>query len=145
MWEKILELNLFDSKKTIPLQNGTPAQILQYILEDSWTLSEDDKDMIVMYHKFGYELDGKQFQIDANTVVKGESKTHTAMAKTVGLPVAIATLAILNKKITTPGVQIPIQKEIYEPILEELKEYGILFKEYDVPYFGYNPESVYDK
>jgi saccharopine dehydrogenase-like NADP-dependent oxidoreductase len=145
MWEKLLELNLFDSKKTIPLQNGTPAQILQYILEDSWTLCEDDKDMIVMYHKFGYELDGKQFQIDANTVVKGESKTHTAMAKTVGLPVAIATLAILNKKITTPGVQIPIQKEIYEPILEELKEYGILFKEYDVPYFGYNPESVYDK
>ena len=145
MWEKLLELNLFDSKKTIPLKNGTPAQILQYILEDSWTLREDDKDMIVMYHKFGYELDGKQFQIDANTVVKGESKTHTAMAKTVGLPVAIATLAILNKKITTPGVQIPIQKEVYEPILEELKEYGILFKEHDVPYFGYNPESVYDK
>jgi len=145
MWEKLLELNLFDTIKTIPLKNATPAQILQFILEDSWSLSEDDKDMIVMYHKFGYELNGKQFQIDANTVVKGESKTHTAMAKTVGLPVAIATLAILNKKITTPGVQIPIQKEVYEPILEELKEYGIVFKEYDVPYLGYNPDSVYDK
>ena len=145
MWEKLLELNLFDTKKTIPLKNGTPAQILQYILEDSWSLHEDDKDMIVMYHKFGYELDGKQFQIDANTVVKGESRTHTAMAKTVGLPVAIATLAILNKKITTPGVQIPIQKEVYDPILEELKDYGVVFKEYDVTYLGYNPESVYDK
>lgn len=145
MWEKLLELNLFDTKKTIPLKNGTPAQILQFILEDSWALNEDDKDMIVMYHKFGYELNGKQFQIDANTVVKGESRTHTAMAKTVGLPVAIATLAILNKKITTPGVQIPIKKEIYEPILEELKDYGVVFKEFDVPYLGYNPESVYDK
>jgi saccharopine dehydrogenase-like NADP-dependent oxidoreductase len=145
MWEKLLELNLFDSKKTIPLKNATPAQILQFILEDSWSLNEDDIDMIVMYHKFGYELNGKQYQIDANTVVKGESRTHTAMAKTVGLPVAIATLAILNKKITTPGVQIPIQKEVYEPILEELKEYGIEFKEYDVPYLGYNPNSVYDK
>jgi saccharopine dehydrogenase-like NADP-dependent oxidoreductase len=145
MWEKLLELNVFDDKKTIPLINGTPAQILQFILEDSWSLHEDDKDMIVMYHKFGYELNGKQFQIDANTVVKGESRTHTAMAKTVGLPVAIATLAILNKKITTPGVQIPIQKEVYEPILEELKNYGVIFKENDVPYFGYNPESVYDK
>ena len=144
-WEKLLELNLFNTDKTIPLKNGTPAQILQFILEDSWSLNEDDKDMIVMYHKFGYELNGKQFQIDANTVVKGESRTHTAMAKTVGLPVAIATLAILNKKITTPGVQIPTQKEIYEPILEELKEYGVVFKEYNVPYLGYNPESVYDK
>lgn len=145
MWEKLLELNLFDAEKIIPLKNGTPAQILQFILEDSWSLNDDDKDMIVMYHKFGYELNGKQFQIDANTVVKGESRTHTAMAKTVGLPVAMATLAILNKKITTPGVQIPIQKEVYEPILEELQDYGVVFKEYDVPYLGYNPESVYDK
>lgn len=144
-WEKLLELNVFDSEKTIPLKKATPAQMLQYILEDSWSLNEDDKDMIVMYHKFGYELDGKQFQIDANTVVKGESRTHTAMAKTVGLPVAIATLAILNKKITTPGVQIPIQKEVYDPILEELKEHGVVFNEYDVTYLGYNPESVYDK
>ena len=142
---KLQELNLFDAKKIIPLKNATPAQILQYILEDSWTLDEDDKDMIVMYHKFGYKLNGKQFQIDANTVVKGESRTHTAMAKTVGLPVAIATLAILNKKITTPGVQIPIQKEVYEPILEELKEYGVVFKEHEVTYLGYNPESVYDR
>ena len=144
-WLKLQELNLFDSKKIIPLKNATPAQILQFILEDSWSLDEGDKDMIVMYHKFGYKLNGKHHQIDANTVVMGETRTHTAMAKTVGLPVAIAALAILNKKITTPGVQIPIQKEIYEPILEELKEYGVIFKEYEVPYLGYNPESVYDK
>ena len=145
MWEKLLELNLFDSEKTIPLKNATPAQILQFILEDSWSLCEEDKDMIVMYHKFGYELNGKKYQIDSNTVVKGENRTHTAMAKTVGLPVAIATLAILNKKITTPGVQIPIQKEVYNPILKELKDYGIVFKEHEVPYLGYNPDTVFDK
>jgi saccharopine dehydrogenase-like NADP-dependent oxidoreductase len=144
-WLKLLELNLFDHERKIPLKNASPAQVLQYILEDSWSLNDDDKDMIVMYHKFGYELNGEKYQIDANTVVIGENRTHTAMAKTVGLPVAMATLAILNKKITTPGVQIPTKKEIYEPILEELKEHGIIFKEYEVPYLGYNPESVYDK
>ncbi len=144
-WEKLQELDIFSVDKIIPLKEGTPAQILQHILETSWTLEDTDKDMIVMYHKFGYELNGKKEQIDANTVVMGENRTHTAMAKTVGLPVAIATLAILNKKITTPGVQIPIQKEVYEPILEELKEYGIVFKEYKVPYLGYNPDSAYDK
>lgn len=142
MWDKLMELDIFAAKKTISLKNATPAQILQQILEDSWTLSSDDKDMIVMYHKFGYELGGKKHQIDANMVVIGENKTHTAMAKTVGLPVAIATLAILNKKIVTPGVQLPISKEVYEPILSELEKYSIAFKEYNVPYLGYNPDSV---
>lgn len=142
MWDKLLELNLFDSTKTIPLKNATPAEILQYILEDSWTLGNEDKDMIVMYHKFGYEINGEKKQIDSNMVVLGENRTHTAMAKTVGLPVAMATLLILNKKITTPGVQIPINKEVYEPILGELTEYGINFKEHEVGYLGYNPDSI---
>ena len=87
---------------------------------DSWTLDENDKDMIVMYHKFGYELNGEKHQIDATMVTLGEDQTYTAMAKTVGLPVAMATMAILNGKISTPGVQIPITKEVYNPILEEL-------------------------
>ncbi|THV61586.1 saccharopine dehydrogenase [Flagellimonas alvinocaridis] len=141
-WGKLLELNLFDPSKKIPLKNATPAQILQFILEDSWTLREDEKDMIVMYHKFGYEIDGEKKQIDANMVVIGENRTYTAMSKTVGLPVAMATLQILNKKITTPGVQIPISMEVYQPILSELKSYGIHFKEYEVLYLGYNPDSV---
>lgn len=141
-WEMLGELNLFDAEKTIPLENASPAKILQLILEDSWTLDKDDKDMIVMYHKFGYELNGKKLQIDANVVVIGENRTYTAMAKTVGLPVAIATLLILNKKITTPGVQMPITKEVYDPILAELKDYGIIFREFEVPYLGYNPDAV---
>ncbi|MCL6293839.1 saccharopine dehydrogenase family protein [Jejuia spongiicola] len=139
VWDKLVELDIFNDKKRVELKKATPAQILQKILMDSWTLKEDDKDMIVMYHKFGYELNGKKHQIDATMVAVGEDQTYTAMAKTVGLPVAIATLAILNKKITTPGVQMPITKEVYEPILEELKDFGVQFNEKDVPYLGYNP------
>ncbi len=139
VWDKLVELDIFNDKKQVELKKATPAQILQKILMDSWTLKEDDKDMIVMYHKFGYELNGKKHQIDATMVAVGEDQTYTAMAKTVGLPVAIATLAILNKKITTPGVQMPITKEVYEPILEELKDFGVQFNEKEVPYLGYNP------
>ena len=142
MWEKLIELDLFSGSKTITLDNATPAQALQQILEESWTLGTQEKDMIVMYHKFGYELNGVKKQLDANMVVLGENRTHTAMAKTVGLPVAMATLNILNKKISTPGVQIPISKEVYEPILKELESYGITFNEFQVPYLGYNPDSV---
>jgi saccharopine dehydrogenase-like NADP-dependent oxidoreductase len=141
-WGKLLELNLFDHSKKIPLKNATPAQILQYILEDSWSLRKDEKDMIVMYHKFGYEIDGQKKQLDAHMVAIGENRTYTAMSKTVGLPVAIATLQILNGKIATPGVQIPISSEVYAPILSELKSHGITFKEFEVPYLGYNPDSV---
>jgi len=142
IWDKFLELDIFNSKKMVDLDKATPAQILQKILMDSWSLNSEDKDMIVMYHKFGYRLNGENYQIDATMVALGEDQTYTAMSKTVGLPVAIATLAILNGKITTPGVQIPITKEVYNPILEELKTHGVNFTETKGPYLGYNPLNL---
>ena len=142
MWAKLVELDLFNPKKKIGLINATPAKMLQKILEDSWTLEEDDKDMIVMQHLFGYELDGKKYQIESSFVVLGENQTYTAMSKTVGLPVGIAALKILKGEIKTPGVQIPITKEVYEPILKELEAHGIKFSEKKVPYLGYNPNNV---
>jgi saccharopine dehydrogenase-like NADP-dependent oxidoreductase len=142
MWDKLKELDIFNTEKTIGIVDATPAQGLQKILMDSWTLEKDDKDMIVMYHKFGYELNGETKQIDSNMVIIGEDQTHTAMAKTVGLPVAIAALKILNGEITTPGVQRPITKEVYAPILKELESFGIGFKESEVPYVGYDPDNL---
>ena len=143
MWDKLLELDLFSRDKKVGLKHATPAQILEKILSDSWTLQPDDKDMIVMYHKFGYELDGKKQQIDSKMVCIGQNQTYTAMSKTVGLPVAMATLLILNGRITTPGVQLPIQKEVYLPILKELEEYGVVFKEQSMHYLGYNPDKEF--
>ena len=142
MWEKLLELDLFNPNKKIGIKNATPAKILQKILEDSWTLQENDKDMIVMQHLFGYEKEGKKEQIESSLIVFGENQNYTAMSKTVGLPLAIATLKILNGEITKPGVQIPIAKEVYQPILKELKNHGIEFIEKKVPYLGYNPNHV---
>lgn len=139
IWDKLLELDIFNDKKNVGLKNATPAQILQKILMDSWALQEEDKDMIVMYHKFGFEIDGEKRQIESNMVVLGEDQTYTAMAKTVGLPVAIATLSILNGHIKNPGVQLPISKEVYDPILKELGKYQLEFNEKEVPYLGYNP------
>ncbi|WP_271393429.1 saccharopine dehydrogenase family protein [Aequorivita sinensis] len=143
MWEKLEELDIFNDKKTIGIKNATPAMALQKILEEKWTLSEEDKDMIVMYHKFGYELNGEKHQIDSHMTLIGEDQTHTAMAKTVGLPVAIAAIKILNGEITTSGVQRPIAKEVYEPILKELEDHGVIFKEEEVKYLGYNPENLH--
>ena len=138
IWDKLLELDLFSKSVVAGLKNATPAQMLEKILSYKWTLQPEEKDMIVMYHKIGYEINGEQKQIDATMVCLGDDQTYTAMAKTVGLPVAIATLKILNGEITTTGVQLPTAKEVYLPILEELEKYGVVFKEFDVPYFGYD-------
>jgi saccharopine dehydrogenase-like NADP-dependent oxidoreductase len=144
MWDKLVELDLFSRSKKVGLKNATPAQILEKILSDSWTLQPEDKDMIVMYHKFGYKLNGITSQIDSKMVCIGDDQMYTAMAKTVGLPVAMAAILILNGQIQTTGVQLPIQKEVYEPILKELESYGVVFHEQAMPYMGYNPDKVFN-
>lgn len=128
LWEKLEWLGLFDDTP-IGFGKGTPAQLLEHILKKKWTLKPEDKDMIVMWHKFIYEVNGKQEERHSAMVHIGLNQHETAMARTVGLPAAIATRMILNGKISTPGVQLPILKEIYEPILQELEGYGITFTE----------------
>ncbi|PQJ16445.1 saccharopine dehydrogenase family protein [Aureicoccus marinus] len=142
LWDKLLELDLFSIQKTVRRANCTPAQALQEILERSWTLEPDEKDMIAMYHKFGFELNGEKRQIDAHMVVLGKDQRYTAMAKTVGLPAAMVAMHILEGRIKTPGVQIPLAQEVYDPVLTELADHGIVFTEKEVPYLGYNLEGV---
>jgi saccharopine dehydrogenase-like NADP-dependent oxidoreductase len=127
-FRKLKWLNLFE---TIPVglnKPATPAQILQHILEKKWTLNPEDKDMIVMFHLLKYKLDSTQYELRAHLVVEGENTTHTAMAKTVGLPLAIATKLILNEEINLRGVQIPVHAEIYRPILDELTGFGMVMQ-----------------
>ncbi len=128
---KLEWLGIFDDTK-IKLANASPAQILQDLLEEKWKLQELDKDMIVMQHQFEFSLHGKSKKIISSLVVKGEDQTYTAMAKTVGLPLAITTKLILQGKINARGVVIPTIKEIYEPVLAELESVGVKFEEKEV-------------
>lgn len=121
-------LGVFSEKK-VELKNATPAQILQKLLEEKWALDKEDKDMIVMQHKFGYVMDGEEKNITSSMVFIGKDHENTAMSLTVGLPAAIAVKLILTGKITATGVHIPVTKDIYEPILDELKTLGIEFIE----------------
>lgn len=122
---------LFD-RETIGLKEGTPAQILEHILNKKWRLHAGDKDLIVMWHRFVYEANGQQKEIQASLTASGDDATYTAMAKTVGLPLGIAAKLLLEGKITTRGVCIPVMKEIYEPILQELNELGIGLTEKEI-------------
>ena len=128
VFKKINWLGMFNDD-IVGIKNATPAMLLQKILEDKWLLNEDDRDMIVMQHQFEYDKDGKNQKLNSSLVVLGEDTNHTAMAKTVGLPVAIAVKLILNGQIKSKGVKIPTTKDIYVPVLEELVNCGINFIE----------------
>ena len=129
-WAKLNEINLFSNSEKIPFEKASPAQILEHILKEAWQLEDNDKDMIVMYHEFKYRDNlNKEKTIISTMGCIGEDSTFTAMAKTVGLPLGISCLMILNGQINSLGIQTPVNKEIYEPVLEELESFGILFNE----------------
>lgn len=117
------------SDDEIPETANTSADILRYLLEKRLPLKETDKDMVVMLHEIIYDLNGEDKKIKSTLIVKGNDSLHTAMAKTVGLPLAIATQLILNGTIATKGLHIPTVKEIYNPVLKELAENNIIFNE----------------
>ena len=125
------------SDQKFEFDEATPAQCLEYILRQVWTMLPEDKDLIVMYHKIGWEQDGALFMIESSMGVEGENARSTAMAGTVGLPLGIATKLVLQGNAPI-GVQRPMTKEWFDPILEELaRDFGVKFIEKEVPYSGY--------
>lgn len=125
---KLRWLGLF-SDELLPVMEGSPAAVLQGILEEKWQLEKRDNDMIVMQHIFEVETEKGVKRITSSLSCFGENETHTAMAKTVGLPLAMAADLFLDGKITVRGLFIPVKKEIYEPILDSLESEGIVFEE----------------
>ncbi|HEY5408500.1 MAG TPA: saccharopine dehydrogenase C-terminal domain-containing protein [Ginsengibacter sp.] len=111
----------------VPVKNS--ALLLQNILEKKLAMQPQDKDMIVMLHEIEFEIDGGRKEIKSCLIVKGDNQQRTAMAKTVGLPLGIAAKLILQDKIKLKGLQIPVAKEIYEPVLDELELNEIKFNE----------------
>lgn len=113
----------------IGLQMATPAQILQHLLQQKWVLKEGDLDMVVMQHEFEYSLNGSGKKLNSTLVVKGINNTETAMARTVGLPLGIVALELLNGKISQRGVHLPLTEDIFTPVLAGLSQAGISFTE----------------
>lgn len=144
IWDKLVWLGIFEKEKMGFTEDVTPAHFLQKILEEKWSLKSDDKDMIVMFHKFVYTLGDKFHEINSHMVAVGEDQTYTAMSNTVGLPCAICAKMILNDTINLKGVRLPIDKMIYGPILAELEDYNIKFidKEIAEPVLYHEPAGI---
>jgi len=128
-YQKLLWLGCESDEKIALAGNVSPAEYLQVLLEKKWKLKDKDKDLVLMQHQILYELDGKNHELHSSLSVLGQNAQHTAMSKTVGLPLALAALFLYTGKITKRGVQIPTEKEMYKPILEECQTNQLLFIE----------------
>jgi saccharopine dehydrogenase (NAD+, L-glutamate forming) len=129
LFDQFESMGIFDGSFTYGIENASPAKLLQQLLEPKWKLEPGDKDMLVMYHEFEYQIDNQQKKITSSLVTLGEDEVFTAMSNTVGLPVAIAAKLILAGEIQEKGVTLPVNKKVYEPILKELEIFGITFEE----------------
>lgn len=129
--EKLTWLGLF-SNEPLHRQSGTLADTLYDLILDKWQMSEEDKDLVIMQHEFVYTLENQKRKAFSTMVQRGKNKSETAMSKLVGLPLAIITKRILSGEYNATGVKIPIEKEIYLPVLHELAEFEVTFREWDV-------------
>jgi saccharopine dehydrogenase-like NADP-dependent oxidoreductase len=120
------------SDESVGLKSGTPAAVLEHILNKKWKMNAGDNDMVVMWHRFSWPEKEKKKVMEASMVVKGTDAVNTAMARTVGIPLGIATRLILEGKIVRRGVVIPTSPDIYQPILDELKSHGIALSEREI-------------
>lgn len=127
--KQLFYLGLDDEHTQVNLGRCNAADVLRFALEKKLALQPADKDMVVMLHEIIFTKNNRRYKAASSFVLKGEDGKHTAMAQTVGLPLAIAAKAILSGRLKLTGLHIPVAKEIYEPVLKELAKHGIVFTE----------------
>lgn len=128
--QKLQWLGLF-SKKKIKLATASPALILEHLLKEKWPLEEKDRDSLIIHFEIVYELDGQKRRRQSTMMLEGTDTKNTAMAKALGLPIAILLKLLMQGKIESKGAGVSVSPEVYEPVLQELESYGIQFKTTD--------------
>lgn len=124
-------LGLFSDIPLNDLIYTTPMDVIAKLMTLKMQYQSSERDMLVMQHDFIAEYpDGKREAITSLLIDYGVPGGDTSMARTVSLPAAIVAKMIADGKIKgITGVTIPTHREIYGPVLEELKNLKINFKE----------------
>lgn len=131
--DKLEWLGLFSDEK-LAIKSGSPADVLEKLLLEKWKLGPDEKDMIIMQHEIEYMMGNQRKFVTSTLIQEGSNSSDTAMSRLVGLPMGIFIRHLLAGNDVPRGVVIPIQAEVYKPVLKELSDYGVSFKEYVMNY-----------
>lgn len=120
-------LGLFDERPIEGVAAAiSPLDLLTTVMLARMQYAKGERDLIILVHHFDASYpDGRTEHLTSTLIAFGETDGHSAMARTVSLPAAIAVDLILRGEITATGVQIPVTPDLYEPILAGLKELGI--------------------
>jgi len=132
----------FFSDEPVGLDNETPARITEHILNKRWQLEAHHRDLVVMWHRFVAVRGHEQREVQSYFYRHGSEK-HTAMATTVGLPLAIAARLLVTGIFTLRGVVAPVQPDVYQPLMAELGRHGIRFTETERVLPGSAPHTLH--
>lgn len=118
------ELGLLE-KQTVQ-KYGSPLDTITHYLSTKLALGKNERDLVILRHDIGINWpDNRKEKRGVNFVVYGDVNGHSAMAKTVGYPTAIATKMILDGEIQERGAILPFAPEVYRPILQRLRLEGL--------------------
>ncbi len=126
-------LGLF-ADQPVHLEKGSPFDVLSDLMIEKMMLGKSERDMVIMQHIFTVKTSNGKLEKIKSSLLDFGNERYTSIAKTVALPAAIGVKMILDGEIDITGVHIPIKKEIYEPILNELEKLGLAMQEeYGLP------------
>lgn len=130
IYQRLKWLGLF-SDQLIPLEYGSPRDVISMLYFDKLYYQESEKDLVIMEHRFlsYYPVSGKRILHKSTMVDYGIPGEDTSVARTTGIPPAIGAKLILEGRFSNPGVIGPFSPEIYEAALEELETENIIFRE----------------
>jgi saccharopine dehydrogenase-like NADP-dependent oxidoreductase len=129
--KQLFFLGMNDDQTFINKGKCSAADVLQFAIEQKLLLQPTDKDLVVLHHEIGYELEGKKRMANSSLIVKGEDHLNTAIDKTIGLPLGMAAKQIFQGNINETGLHIPVMSSVYIPVLLELEKYGVRFLDSD--------------
>uniref|UniRef100_A0A1B6KSG6 Uncharacterized protein n=1 Tax=Graphocephala atropunctata TaxID=36148 RepID=A0A1B6KSG6_9HEMI len=118
-------LGLMEDVKVVKC--GTPIDSLSHYLSIRLALGEQERDVVILRHVMDIAwAAGQSERRDITMVEYGDGQGTSAMARTVGLPAAIAAKMVLDGEIQEPGMVYPLTPHIYRPMLSRLRAEGIV-------------------
>jgi len=121
-------LGLFENRP-LPAPKASAIDNLTALMIDRMSYAPGERDMVVLQHEFLAQTGNRTERIVSTLIDYGVPHGDSSMSRTVGLPAAIGARLVLEGRIGLKGVQVPVQPEIYGPILDELEKLGVRFEE----------------